>query len=45
MVGNSVSLRNQAKVPPWLPGTITNMISLQRCIMLLNDECKCEMPH
>ena len=37
MIGESVSIRNQGTGPPWLPGIITGMVSLQRCVVLLND--------
>ena len=37
VIGESVSIRNQGTGPPWLPGTITSIVSLQGCIVLLND--------
>ena len=37
MIGESVSIRNQGTGPPWLLGTITSMVSLQQCFVLLND--------
>ena len=37
VIGERVSFRNQATGPPWLPGTIASMVSLQRCVVLLND--------
>ena len=37
VIGESVSFRNQGTGPPWLPGTIASMVSLQQCVVLLND--------
>ena len=37
VIGESVSVRNQGTGPPWLPGTITSMVCLQRCVALLSD--------
>ena len=37
VIGESVSVRNQGTGPPWLPGTITSMVSLQWCVVLLNN--------
>ena len=37
VIGESVSVRNQGTGPPWLPGTITSMVCLQRCVVLLSD--------
>ena len=37
VIGESVSFRNQGTGPPWLPGTIASMVSLQRCVVLMND--------
>ena len=37
MIGESVSFRNQGTGPPWLLGTIASMVSLQRCVVLMND--------
>ena len=36
-IGESVSFRIQGTGPPWLPGTIASMVSLQRCVVLMND--------
>ena len=37
IVEESVYVKNMGTGPPWLPGTITSMVSPQRYILLLND--------
>ena len=36
-IEESVSVRNLGTGPPWLPGTITSLVSPKRFVVLLND--------